>query len=345
MENHFRKIIYITFLVYSISSIMQVTSLNAAVFNFGSNTGMINSLQISNPSQWSAYSEFGSNGAPQYYSVMLHKGESINVRLSVPLSGRYAYPHLAIIGPGFSSNLNISAQFQAPSQLHTLLFAMPQNPTLVYHPFIPSTTYTLTQTTFTASETATYYIVVFGGHANSPYELSSSQQSIPTIQSLITLSADSLEIYNWEGEPLLFVVLPLALALVIGNIIIYKEFKRKNVHLCSFNFWAAAFAGMFFFGGAATLLVQMMISLSSSHAYVPALSTIFLIVLSVILGTYAWMLAPNSHLPYEKKMEKRAMLLGIGIVAFVASSGFIVGPILALLAGIAPDNLLKGTNN
>jgi hypothetical protein len=97
---------------------------------------------------------------------------------------------------------------------------------------------------------------------------------------------------------------------------------------------AAAAAGVVMLGSAAGTLVQMSWALAATGPEATAVITFVLIILAAIPGFLCLRiaLAPSP----SWRTGERLTLVAVGLLALVVWSGFLVGPILAVLAAVLP---------
>lgn len=345
MKNVFHKNMHASALAMLLLTIVLISTANATmVFVTGSNTNPNSAVSIpTNSQQWTFYDRFNSIGSAQYYSIYLTKGENVNIVLSVPTnqSSLEAYPQLAIIGPALNSAMQSSVNLYLPAGYGAIFPADSATTMLNYNPIIPSETSVLASTSFTAYQNSTYYIAVFNGQANSTYEISSTSSYVLSLGDWLTLSAKSLGIYSWEQEPLWFVFLPVVLVFVLGQIIVLKKYWGDWDRLSNFRFWISIFAAIFLFGGSLTILVQVLLYVYKTGSFSNVLISAAPILIGVLLGLLALMVPIDKETKQnsEKDLHRKRMVL-IGLLGIASSSGFLAGPILAILSGIVPKRIV-----
>ncbi len=313
------------------------------LFINGSNTNFGNAIPISpNSQQWSFYGKFNSAGSAQYYSIYLNKGESVGVFLSVPSNqNTSSYPQLALIGPSLNSVKDVSPGLYVPLGYGAVFPADSTTAPSNYNPVIPSETNILVSTSLTAYQNSTYYIAVFNGQANSTYELSSSSNYTLTPGDWITLSAKSIGIYAWEQEPLWFVLLPIVLVFIVGQIAVLKKYWGDWNKLSNFRFWIIIFAAIFLFGCSLTMLMQALLYVYKTGSFNAVLISAVPILIGIILGILALMVPIDneSNRQSDKSLHSNSLIL-IGLLGIISSTGFMAGPILAILGAVMPKRIV-----
>ncbi len=307
------------------------------------NTNPMSAFQIQpNVSQWSYYGKFNYSYGAQYFSIYLKRGQTINVTLLIPIRNLNLYPHLGILTPYAGEGMHAPLGIQVPLGYSASELSSLQNPTLSYDQAIPSITYSLASASFTAAQTGTYYLVVFGGQANSTYEISSSPTGAGvSLGDIITMGAKSLGVYQWEHEPLLFVIMPMLLTFIIGNAIIFAKYWGDWARLSSFTFWTGSFAGIFVVGSADTMLTQTIVITYVTKAYMASIVSFAIIAITAAIGFYMLTIALRLYSNKGSSSLNRKKMIGLWILAMIASAGFLIGPPLAIFCGVAPDKVVS----
>jgi hypothetical protein len=110
--------------------------------------------------------------------------------------------------------------------------------------------------------------------------------------------------------------------------------QKKTGVLLSVPAWLAATAGLFYVGGAAVTMLQLLHA-ASLTGYVPKIFvTLIVILVPVILGIF--LLKISLSLSDRGSIPSRAVLelLLLGLLGLLSWSGFIVGPLLAMASGV-----------
>jgi len=131
-----------------------------------------------------------------------------------------------------------------------------------------------------------------------------------------------ISVHRWEGQSLALILLPFLAVLTAG----YYLLLRRDLSLSR---WLASLAGLLFLGSSASIVIQMAMALMRAPASQEAAITVILAALSAGLGAATIKIAAGVA---EFTMKERLMLRAIGIVALLAGSGMIIGPLIAILS-------------
>jgi hypothetical protein len=135
-----------------------------------------------------------------------------------------------------------------------------------------------------------------------------------------------ISVYIWEGQSAGIVFLPYLIAEVIGVLVFWRGRRRTSFCL------AGTLAGFLFLATSASVLTEMVFSLSRAPFGPEVYITLAIIVFHTLLGVAGIRLARG-----EAGILQRALLAVLGTIALLAGSGLIMGPILAIAASLLPS--------
>ncbi len=254
-----------------------------------------------------------------YYSFDLSKGERIRLSL-LAAQGDYL-PGMVLMGPGLEGDSALPPGVDIPGGYGAVVArgSMPKSAT--YEPFGPGSYYGLADLDLEAPENGTYYAAVFGEAAGN-YGLVIGYRETFSLDELFSLPLKMISVHRWEGQSLALILLPFLAVLTAG----YYLLLRRDLSLSR---WLASLAGLLFLGSSASIVIQMAMALMRAPASQEAAITVILAALSAGLGAATIKIAAGVA---EFTMKERLMLRAIGIVALLAGSGMIIGPLIAILS-------------
>ena len=135
-----------------------------------------------------------------------------------------------------------------------------------------------------------------------------------------------ISVYLWEGQNLGLLFLPYLLAEIIGLLIFWRGSRHTAFCL------AGTLAGFLFLATSASILTQMVFSLSRAPFGPEVYITLAIAVFHALLGVAVIRLARG-----EAGILQRILMAILGTIALLAGSGLIMGPILAMAASLLPS--------
>ncbi|MCW4025669.1 MAG: hypothetical protein NWF01_11670 [Candidatus Bathyarchaeota archaeon] len=286
---------------------------------------------------WAIYSTLNKDGDAQYYTFNITAGQNIHTLLykSIRVEDENFNPRIILMGPQISSDGNIPEEITVPSEYGAqLINNTEQKPT--FEPFSPSVFVELADFTLENPAPGKYYLVVFeqsdepkGGN----YGLTVGDLEIYTVEEWILIPFSLISIYQWEGQSLAIIFAPMLASLVVGGILVAWKLKKQN-SLTNLMAWLGAIAGITFIGTAATTLYQLIFAALQVNAGAEAIVTMIFALIPFLLGVLVLHLSLKSS--PRVTIKKRVSFVVMGIVALFMWAGLIVGPILAISAGLVP---------
>jgi hypothetical protein len=150
----------------------------------------------------------------------------------------------------------------------------------------------------------------------------------------ISTPISQIKIYLWEGQSPLLVFAPLGIILTLGLLafILNKEivagFSPASI--------SGIFAGLFFLGTGFSLVHQLLISLSKTTYTSEVSITLFIILVSIVLGVIALILSLKDENYGAASTRKRLYFIGLGITGLLLWAGLFAGPLLSFVAALLP---------
>lgn len=317
---------------------------------------------ISDPEKsWAIYSQL-EPGLAEYYSFDVSKGDRIYLSLlstSDPNAQGFE-PDMALIGPGLGSAGDLKqleedlrlpggdvsdgqvSDEKLPDDYGFIAVQGKRAEEATYEPFGPSSYYQQAELDILAPESGRYYAAVYDGQNSRKYDknydrhyilaLGYKEEYSFTERFLTPISL--ISVYLWEGQRLITIITPWLVAAMVGIFLILRSPKRTPF------FSTGTMAGFLFLGTSASVLSQTIFSLTRAPYGPEVAISIGLAVIPALLGVAAVRIARG-----EAGILQRSVMAVIGTIGLLAGSGFIIGPLLAVMASVLPSrNGRKGSS-
>ncbi|MDD4496700.1 MAG: hypothetical protein PHV51_00880 [Methanosarcinaceae archaeon] len=282
-------------------------------------------------------------GNIRYYSFEMEKGERILLSLIVPAPAPEGFvPALGLMGPGITLPETRPELLEIPtgSGAKVLSGRLPEKAT--YEGFSPSAFYTLASLDLEAPESGTYYAVVLGeapstGKGN--YGLVLGYLESFSLSEWLLVPAAQIRIYQWEGQSLLQIFLPLALTLLIGGLGLRWGRKKKSSKPSSGTVGRTlgSLAALFFLGTGFSFLFQMLLSLNQTAFTPEVFITLFLSLSHMGIGALALLPALRPEKWRWGALYSGIYFIGLGLAGLFLWAGLYAGPLLAVISALIPE--------
>jgi hypothetical protein len=302
----------------------------------GNNESLATATVVPDPTKsWAIYSQLHEGGEAQYYRFEIGEGQRIHVSLLKSTSSQDGgfVPSLALMGPKLTSQGALPNYIQVPEGAGTLVKEGKNPSQATYEAFSPSAFYQLADLELDAPSSGTYYVAVFEPSRGGHYGLAIGDRESFTLSEWTLAPLSFISIYQWEGENLLFILAPLAATLVLGIALLI--FRRGSERIARTPFqWVGATAGLLFLASSFTVLSQMIFASTLAPVGSDVVITIMFAIFPLLLGVSAIRLSMKKTIT----VRTRFMLAIVGALALFAWSGFVAGPIIAIIASIFPHS-------
>lgn len=300
----------------------------------GSNESLDTATVVSDPTKsWAIYAELHEGSEAQYYRFDISQGERIHVSLlksTAPDDGDFV-PSFVLMGPKLISHGTVPKYVDLPEGAGSMIVEG-KNPTrATYEAFSPSTFYQLADLELDAPSSGTYYVAVYENSRGGHYGLAIGDRESFTLSEWILTPLSVISIREWSGQSLPLVFAPAAAVLVVGIVILLSRRRITGGPRTLFQ-WTEAAAGLLFLASGFTVMFQMLIALTLAPLGLDAIVTIVLAVVPIIMGIFAIRFAVRKTV----NVRIRVSMGILGVLALFAWAGFVVGPILAVIASVLP---------
>jgi hypothetical protein len=302
----------------------------------GDNRNLDEAMVIPDPTKsWAIYGELHGEREVHYYRFVIEKGQriSINLMKSTNEENKEFMPVFVLAGPGLIGQGNVPDYVELPAGAGAVVVAGRQPEEATYEPFSASSFYELAELDIPAPESGSYSIAVYGLGRGGHYSLALGGREVYSLTEWILIPMSLISIYQWEGQSLLIIFLPIIATLAISMGLMFW-WKREWIPVSLFE-WTGMLAGLLFLGTGFMVLFQMLLALSHTEMVSEVVITSILALLSILLGIAVTRIIMKNRKKVDTR--KRIYLVILGIIALFVWSGFLVGPVLAVMASLMSD--------
>ena len=273
-------------------------------------------LNIDDPTKsWTLYEELDE---VDYYKIHLHMGEELRVSLYVSIWGdEHFTPSVVVMGADIVGDYEPT--FAHPEELGRVNVQGERPDHSEYEPFTPASYYYVASYSHIASEDGDYYIAVYSDEHGGNYGMALGYRETFTLVEWLKIPIDLVGIHLWEDQPLLLLFGPPVTAMVLC---LYFVIIKNPVQGISMILGRLS-GGLHISSGVMTL-TQMIVYLVAAGFSGSALLTLFFAAVQLGLGLAGIRDSEKSWVTW----------IGLSIGGFLSWAGWIIGPVLALGAGI-----------
>jgi hypothetical protein len=300
------------------------------------NESLATATVIPDPTKsWAIYGELHSGGEVQYYRFNIDRGQRIYVSMmkSTSSEDESFLPSLALFGTGLRSNGSIPQFVQKPENSNVIALEGKQPSQADYEGFSPGSFYSLGALDLNAPASGTYYIAVYDPARGGHYSLAVGERESFTLTEWILSPLNFITIYQWEGESLLWIFAPLAVTIAIGLLLIFWR-SRSGRPTSEARRLVGTLAGLMFIGTGMIVLSQMTFALTHTPIATDVVITVVFATIPILLGIATIRVVSRSREKFG--LRTRLTLIILGLLSLFAWAGIIIGPVLAIAAGLIP---------
>ena len=343
-ESHLRKLdrvsVLLAFMLLSVIFAPQV--FGHAPLMPGSNESLDTATVVSDPTKsWAVYAELHEGGEAQYYRFDIAQEQRIHVSLlksTAPDDGDFV-PGFVLMGPKLASQDTAPEYVEMPEGVGSIVVGG-KNPTrATYEAFSPSAFYQLADLELDASSSGTYYVAVYDNLRGGHYGLAIGDRESFTLSEWILTPLSVVSIREWSGQSLPVMFAPAVAVFLVGIAILILGRRTTGSPRTSFQ-WTGAAAGLLFLGSSFTVVFQMLIALTLAPFGLDVIVTIVLALVPIIMGIFAVRFALRKTV----NVRTRVSTAILGVLALFAWAGFVIGPILAIIASVLPHSKTNQTH-
>jgi len=319
----------------------------------GGNDHIDDAFPVTDPTKsWVVYGELEGGGDVRYYSMAMAAGDELRLSLFTPDGSAAFVPGLVVMGPGLAPAGTLPPFVEMPHDhegeaAHDDAGAGEYAAVVIegtvpgraeFEPFTPSALYPSAEFSLEVTNPGTWYVAVYapeGSASGGNFGLAVGYRETFTLSEWLLVPVSVIGIHLWEGQSWALILGPLVLTLVAGFGLILRRGRREGktgpATLGPFG-WLAVTAGLFYIGTAAMLSVQTAVALAKAGMTATALLPAIYIIVAVLLGLVA-LRNGLRRTGWGTRSAGISMII-VGFVGLVAWAGLLIGPVLALAAGV-----------
>jgi hypothetical protein len=300
------------------------------------NTDIIHALAIEKPTRsYVIYGDLPGAGDVAYYQFYLNPGERLS--LSLMTTGFTApVPDMIVMSPGNAPSFErLPAAVVVPQGYGAEIIRGEPPHRAEYEPFGPGVVYEVASFSREITAPGRYYLAVVSPADETRYSIAAGYLEEFTPSEWVLVPVNVISTHLWEGQSILTILAPFLAVVILGFIVIARRVKRRGsplTHSC----WLATVAGLFYLGGAAITLVQMVRAMAITGPFSSVVITLIFAIIPMALGIWALRIGRTSS---TRTLQDRGSLVLIAILGLVFWAGLLMGPVLAIGAAVLPERL------
>jgi len=301
----------------------------------GENESLATAAIVPDPAKsWAIYAELHEGSEAQYFRFNMTQGERIYAMLlkSTRPENEEFMPIMILMGSGLSGQGDAPDYVEVPEGAGVLIGESEQPAQATYEPFSPSSFYPLAKIDLDAPATGTYYVAVHDPAQGGYYGLAVGYIESYSLNEWLLIPISLISVYQWDGQSIALIFAPLAATLTVGlGLIWWKKFRKTSWTVFDI---IVVLAGLLFMSSGVSILFQMALALAKTSIAPEIALTLIFAVIPIILGIATLRLALKR--PGAVTFRLRIYLVMLAFAALFAWAGLLIGPALALLAGVFP---------
>ncbi len=302
--------------------------------NAADNDAVSSALSIEKPTKsYVIYGHLHDAGEAGYYRLTMGSGDRFMVSLMT--TGFDApVPDMIIMNPDTHGVTgNIPASVTVPPGYSAEIISGKRPVKADYEPFSPAAIFEVASYSKEITESGDYYIAIVSPSDETQYSIATGYVEEFSVQEWIFVPISVITAHLWEGQSIIEVFVPFLGMVVLGFFLIIRR-EKKTGSIKAPWFWFASCAALFYLGGASIVLVQMIRALMITGFSGSAVLTLAFVLIPTTLAV--WLLR-ITRFAASRSLMNRISLAIAGVLGLVFWAGLIIGPVLALLAALIPD--------
>lgn len=301
----------------------------------GGNESLAGATIVPDPTKsWAIYGDLQQGGEARYYRFEVALGQKVHIMLFTTTSVQDVgfLPGVVLMGPGIAGTGTVPAYVETPPGAGAMAVRGSRAARAAYEPFSPSAFVQLAEITITAPASGTYFVAVHDDARGGHYGLAIGEREAFTLSEWLRMPLVFPALYAWEWQSLPLVFLPALIVCGLVAIGIVRRHRRgRRLDLIG---WMAAAAGLLFLATAVTTLAQTILSVARSSLGASVVVTLVFVGLQAALGWVSVRIAVRSARRWT--VGSRIQLVLVALVAVAVWAGYVVGPLLLVVASFVP---------
>lgn len=232
------------------------------------------------------------------------------------------------MGPEITSNHTLPELLDVPNDAEFTVIQAQRREKPEYEPFTPASYYYLADFDRELQSDGTYYFAIYDSTREGRLGIAVGYKEEFTLVEWLRIPLDVIDIHQWEGQTLAFIIAPMLVTFAVGfGIIVWKwggvPGARRLIGIL---------AGLLYLGSGVVILVQMIIALNGAAYDSLAILTLLFVLIPLLLGMA---LLKKLGLKEDALSRRdRLIVLGLAALGLFSWSGLLIGPFLAALASL-----------
>jgi hypothetical protein len=284
---------------------------------------------------YAIYGHLHDAGEVAYYQFRMNAGDRLS--LSLMTSGyNKPVPDLIVMSPGMQQPLDeIPSTISVPAGYGTEIIKGQKPLHAEYEPFSPGAIFKVATYSKEITTPGIYYVAVVSPADETRYSIAVGYLEEFSPGEWVLIPINVMSTHLWEGQSIIAILAPFLAVVVFGFIIIARREQRKGTNP-RIAFWLTTVAGLFYMGGAAITVMQMIRAMGIAGPSPAIVLTLFFALIPIVLGLWALRIARS---PAPRSLQDRIFLVLIGVLGLVFWAGLVVGPVIAFIAAVSPATL------
>jgi len=303
----------------------------------GDNTSTERALVVPDAAKsWSFYDSL-ERGQVKYYRLTLEDGQRLRFGTFTPSRGEFT-PSVVLMSESLNRTDRVPNGVSVPEGMGAVVFEGERPDAATYEPFTPSANYHTVSADRTVEEDGVYLLAVYAPrNASGPIGVTIGYEEEFSPTEYLAVPFDLVRIHLWEGQHPLVVAGPWLVTLLGGAALL--RVRRRDDWTRPRIRYGLIGAATLVLGTAVSALVQMGIALSSIGPTAGMLVTAVFVAVPAMCGAGVLRCALRDDLVLG--FRTRSSLAVAGAVSLVTWAGFIVGPVVLLLAAVVPTRWIE----
>ncbi|MCJ7742291.1 MAG: pre-peptidase C-terminal domain-containing protein [Methanoregula sp.] len=306
------------------------------------NNDLTTALSMEKPTKsYAIYGHLHDAGDVGYYKFSLNAGDRLT--LSLMTTGFDApVPDMIVMSPGTSGNIDgLSLPVTVPLGYNAEVIKGKKPVTAEYEPFSPAAIFNVASYSKNITQPGTYYVAVISPADETQYSIAVGYLEEFNLQEWVIVPINLIYTHLWEGQSIIAILAPFLAIFILGLILTARR-ERDNKIKKPLSSWLSTIAGLCYLGGASIVLVQMARVLRVTGPSAGVIITLIFTLIPILLGIWALRIA-RSPSPQSKK--DRLSLGIIGLLGLLFWAGLIIGPVIAIISALVPEQYYHNSLN